>query len=230
MTTQNLINIDNTQQDQPQAETEITISIDTLKETLVDQLATLANRRHSRDEAKTLKKAMIEAVTSDGHYQLLDRVDADESAEITKLEAQINELTLRIYNISKDKKPVDGASVSERSVYTYDEGLAIGWAEGRGYDKLVRKSLVLTEFKKTASALIDHDDALAQIVKIKKEPTASIATDLSRYYDPTAVILPPQTPPAEQVEGIDITDNYNLPEGETVSLISSDDQKGADES
>ena len=85
-------------------------------------------------------------------------------------EVLLKEMALQAYAITREKAVAPGIGIREVTVLTYDNKVAFDWAKAH---KLALK-LDTEAFKKIAKA--DPPD----FVKITKEPTATIAQELSK--------------------------------------------------
>ena len=130
------------------------------------QIRVVAEARGKADEVShNLRSA--QAIWEVANHALFEE---NELAKIQCGESEqlLRELTLQAYAETGNKAPAPGVGIRERTVLTYDNGVAFDWAKAH---KMALK-LDTSAFEKIAKA------DPPEFVKITTEPQATIATEL----------------------------------------------------
>jgi len=140
----------------------------------IQELAVMRLRVIRREETidnlrQSLKKTPLGKSLALNEAALQSEKDALNEAE-RDVRANVEEY----FRNTGDLNAHPAVTIQQRTVLEYDEKEAITWAESVD-EKMVKKALVKTIFNKTAKAL------KPDCVEIKKEPRATVASDLMPY-------------------------------------------------
>lgn len=124
--------------------------------------ATLSAAYKAKQDAFAAENAQLIA----GHKELSDGIAIHEQ--------QVRALALTCYDLTGEKKPVEGAAVVIRTTYSYDADEALRWA-AEHMPQLVSRKLDAKAFDKIAAA-----GGYSGATKIET-PSVNISSDLSAF-------------------------------------------------
>jgi len=124
----------------------------------------------AREKASVLKQRRTELLDewNKANQELLDTL-AQAGADVAVAEQELRDMTLLAFYQTGDKVPVKGVGIREMTKLEYDAGVAFNWA----LEHKMAVKLDVSAFEKIAKA------SPMDFVKIRQEPIATIATDLS---------------------------------------------------
>lgn len=99
---------------------------------------------------------------------------------LSELEASIREAAIADYKVTGNKKPWDGVGIKEMTKYDYELAGAIKWAKENA-PMVVFETVDKKKFEKILS--VTDPKTLPEYIRVYKEPTATIASDLSMYME-----------------------------------------------
>ena len=137
------------------------------------KLATLRSKEAAAKEQLNLLRAKLQESPS---WMNWAEILESSQNEIQEVEPHIRELAETNFAATENKSPHPAVKIREKTVIEYDPPLALAWCRRHLPEAIVLDAKL---FEKHARAV--EQTAHIQFVKIRKEPQATIATDLSRH-------------------------------------------------
>jgi len=131
-------------------------------------------------ETETKMKEMVEAVKQTDDYQAMENWLEINKQSLKELDAGIREVAIQEFESTGNKKPWDGVGIKEMTKYSYELADAIKWAKENA-SMVVYETVDKKKFEKILS--VTEPKTLPKTIKVYKETTATIASDLSMYLE-----------------------------------------------
>lgn len=127
-------------------------------------------------ETEAKMKEMIDNVKQSDDYVAMESWMIINKQSLAELDAGIREAAIEDYKVTGNKKPWDGVGIREVTKYDYDLPKAVEWA------KQNMPAILTVDKKKFEKVLsVTSPETLPETIKVYKETTATIASDLSMY-------------------------------------------------
>jgi uncharacterized protein (UPF0212 family) len=111
------------------------------------------------------------------HFAII-QVAKDSAAKVSELDTAIRTLAVSRWENTGEKKIVDGVDVKVGKDYIFDADEAFAWAQVNARVAILPESLD----KKVFLGLCKDDATRPGFVTVEEKPTATIATDLGKFY------------------------------------------------
>lgn len=145
-------------------------------------MSTVHALRTALSELAALRESdrMISSAIKDGraawdaaHAEVLT-AKSETAARLAEAEAQVRALALTCFDLTGEKKAVDGASVVIRTTYSYDDAVALAWAETALPTAITRKLDTKAIDKIASTGTLPFATAI-------HTPAVQISSDLSAF-------------------------------------------------
>ena len=131
-------------------------------------------------ETEAKMKEMVENVKQSDDYQTMENWLIINRQSLTELETEIKEAALFDFRVTGNKKPFDGVGIREMTRYDYEMVGAVKWAKENA-PMVVYETVDKKKFEKILS--VTEPETLPEYIHVFKEPTVTIASDLSVYLE-----------------------------------------------
>lgn len=151
-----------------------------MKQDFVNAMHSYAIVRDVIAENEAKLKEMVENVKKSDDYQAIENWLIINKQSLSELEEEIKEAALFVYKLTGNKKPWEGVGIREMTRYDYELVGAVKWAKENA-PMVVYETVDKKKFEKILSITSPED--LPEYIRVFKEPTVTIATDLSMYLE-----------------------------------------------
>jgi len=145
-------------------------------EQIAATLRLLAVERRTLESARAEQEAMLEQVKQQERFLELEEYRKSSVGMIGRLEAELREHAVEVFKETGEKHPHPALNILERPRVAYDLAAAVEYCKAH-LPRFV--TLDKAAFEKHAKAVVETDPL--PCVTYFKEPTATIATDLTSY-------------------------------------------------